>query len=217
MLKWIASWFKRAPLESFDQALSRERLIQASRILIIDDDEPLLVSELRVAGFSVDHDKTGEDTHNLDQQLYDLVILDYHGVGKRLGQGQGLELLRHIRRVTPRTRVMAYTSRSLSSTESDFFRLSHSVLPKDLGLGESLSRIEDELRKAFSKAHLFEALISKLTISDPIRKDEICAALTKALSKNDEGKFKEFLKKTAGSAAEKAVDLILARLFGGGK
>ena len=45
---------------------------------------------------------------------------------------QGLDLVKHLKRVSPRTRLIAYTSRSLNASESDFFRLSHAVLPKDL-------------------------------------------------------------------------------------
>jgi DNA-binding NarL/FixJ family response regulator len=209
----LKNLFGAPDLDEFDASLSRERLIQAGRIIIIDDEEPLLISELKSASFSVDHDRTGDDLHKIDQQIYDLAIVDYHGVGKRFGTGQGLELVRHIKRVSPRTRLLAYTSRSLNSTESDFFRLCHAVLPKDLGLVDSLARIEAELRKAFTKEHLFEALIAKLEVTDPAKKESARAALAKALSKGDETGFKKHLRTLAGKTGEKAVDLIFARLF----
>jgi len=214
MLRKLKAMFKQPSLDFFDQSLSRERLIQAGRIVFIEDEEPLLISELRSAGFSVDHDRTGEDLHNIDQQIYDLAVVDYHGVGQRLGKGQGLDLLKHIRRVSPRTRVMAYTSRSLSSAESEFFRLSHAILPKDLGLVDSLGRVETELRKAFTKEHLFEAMIAKLNMADAEEKEAARCALVKALKKGEENRFKEHVKKLAGSTAEKAVELIIARMFG---
>ena len=210
----LKSWFKKAPsLESFDQTLTRERLIQSGRIILVDDETPLLIQELKDEGFAVDHDLEGKDLHNLESQIYDLAILDYHGVGQRLGSSQGLDLLKHIRRVSPRTRLIAYTSRSLNAAESEFFRLSHSVLPKDLGLGDSLVLIESELRKAFSKEHLFEALISKLQLSKPQDKQYFHDALVKALSKGDESTFKEAITKAVGDASQKAVEIIISKLF----
>ena len=167
----ITTWFKKIPaLNSFDQTITRERLIQSGRIIVVDDETPILIGELKDEGFAVHHDLEGKDLHNIENQIYDLAILDYHGVGQRLGNSQGLDLLKHIRRVSPRTRIIAFTSRSLNAAESEFFRLSHAVLPKDLGLGDSLALIEGELRKAFSKEHLFESLITKLQISNPQEK-----------------------------------------------
>jgi ActR/RegA family two-component response regulator len=171
-------WFgKKKTLQDFDKGLSRERLIQGGRVVVIDDEQPLLIQELRDRGFSVDHDRDGSSLHKYDNQLFDVAIVDYHGVGQKLGPGQGLDLLRYIRRVSPRTRLVAYTSRSLSAAESEFFRLSHSVLSKDLGLNDSMTQIEGELRKALAKEHLFEALVEKLNISPGSERDKMRDAL----------------------------------------
>ena len=214
MFEKLRNIWKQPELSAFDQTLTRERLIQTGRIIVIDDEDPLLIKEIRGEGFAVDHDKTGADLRHLESQIYDVAIVDYHGVGQKLGAGQGLDLLKHIRRVSPRTRIIAYTSRSLTAAESEFFTLSHAVLPKDLGLGDSLALIETELRKAFSKEYLFEALLAKLNISSAAEKKRIQKALIKALSHGNETQFVEVITKFAGVAAEKAVGLIIARLFG---
>lgn len=213
MLKSISSLWKKPSLQSFDSLLTRERLIQGGRIVVIDDEEPLLIDELRRVGFAVDHDKTGSDLRNYDNQIYDVAIVDYHGVGGQLGAGQGLDLLKHISRVSPRTRLVAYTSRSLTAAESEFFRLSHVVLPKDMGLGDSLVLIEGELKKSLEKEHLFESLIDKLAVTDGAQRERVQAALVRALSNNNEGQFKEFVSKFAGQAAEKSVEIIIDKLF----
>jgi CheY-like chemotaxis protein len=200
-------------LSSFDGALTRERLVQGGRIVVIDDENPLLIEELRQEGFAVDHDTSGANLHNIEGQIYDVAILDYHGVGQRLGAAQGLDLLKHIRRVSPRTRVIAYTSRSLNASESEFFRLSHVVLPKDLGLGDSLALVEGELRKALSKEHLFEALIAKLSVADSDEKERLRIALAKALARKDESKFKDTIIRIAGKAGEKTAEIIIKQLF----
>ncbi|WP_434034838.1 hypothetical protein [Cupriavidus sp. a3] len=201
------------PLATFDGALTREELIQKGRIAFIDDEEPLLIEHIKSSQFVVEHDRTGDDLRNYDAQLYDVAIVDYYGVGQRLGAGQGLDLIKHIRRVSPRTRIIAYTSRSLNASESEFFRLSHAVLPKDMGLGDSMLLIEEELRKALSKEHLFEALIIKLSVSRSEDRDKMRDALSKALSGKDKTKFKEYLSKAVGIAAEKTVEAIIGKMF----
>lgn len=210
MLDW--PW-KKKNLSAFDHPLTREQLIQAGRTVFIDDEKPLLIDALHKEGFAVDHDPSGNDLHHLESQIYDVAIIDYYGVGQRLGDSQGLELVRHARRVSPRTRLIAYTARSLDAKESDFFRLSHAVLPKDLGLVDSLALIETELKKAFAKDHLFESLIAKLNISDEQDKLELRDALIKALSKGRDDKFKDILASMAGKAAEKGVQIIIMKLF----
>lgn len=204
---------KTQSLESFDSSLSRERLVQGGRIVVIDDEHPLLIDELRKGGFSVDHDPTGDELSKFDNQLYDVAIVDYHGVGRRLGDSHGLELLRYIGRVSPRTRLVAYTSRSLSAAESEFFRLSHAVLQKDLGLGDSLALIENELRRAFSKEHLFEALVAQLKLKSPEAKHDLERALIGALSKKDEAQFRRYLSNSLGVIVEKTLEITIGKLF----
>lgn len=200
-------------LASFDASLSRDKLIQNGRIIVIDDENPLIVEELQKAGFSIDHDQLGEDLTKLDNQLYDVAIIDFHGVGRRLGASQGLDLLKHIKRVSPRTRLIAYTSRSLNSAESEFFRLSHVVMPKDMGLGDSMALVEDQLRLAFSKEHLFEALLKKLNLTENEDRKKIQTELIKSLTKGDENGFKKYIVKIVGVASEKSIEYILGRLF----
>lgn len=210
---WGFSLGKEPSLSSFDAAIGREKLIQNGRITVIDDEYPFLIEELQKYGFSVDHDKTGNDLAKLDSQLYDIAIIDFHGVGQRLGSSQGLDLLRHIRRVSPRTRVIAYTSRSLSAAESEFFRLSHVVMPKDLGLEDSMAIVEEQLKLAFSKEHLFEALLTKLNVTTPEEKKKLRSVLINALQKEDEAGFKNTLERVAGQAALKGAEYIISRIF----
>ena len=214
MFTLVANMWRTPTLASFDSSLTRERLIQNGRIVVIDDESPLMIEELRKVGFSVDHDRSGDDLHKLDSQLYDVAIVDFYGVGQRLGTNHGLEILKHIRRVSPRTRLISYTSRSLNAAESEFFRLSHVVLPKDMGLGESLTLIEHQLHLAFMKEHLFEALVAKLNVSDPTERERIQKTLAKALKRRDGSAFKAFLAKAAGTVAEKSVEKIIDRMFG---
>jgi hypothetical protein len=209
----IFGWGAAPELSTFDAALPREELIQQGRIAFIDDEEPLLLDHIRKSQFSVDHDHDGADLRNYEAQLYDVAIVDYYGVGQHLGSGQGLDLIKHIRRVSPRTRLIAYTSRSLNASESEFFRLSHVVLPKDMGLGDSMAVIEDELRKALGKEHLFEAIVTKLSVANADDREKMRTALANALAKRDKTKFKEYVSRAVGVAAEKTVEAVINKLF----
>lgn len=209
----IFGWGYTPKLSTFDGALPREELIQQGRIAFIDDEEPLLIDHIRKSQFSVDHDQDGADLRNYEAQLYDVAIVDYYGVGQHLGLGQGLDLVKHIRRVSPRTRLIAYTSRSLNASESEFFRLSHVVLPKDMGLGDSMAVIEDELRKALAKEHLFEAIVTKLSVANADDREKMRTALANALAKRDKTKFKEYVSRAVGVASEKTVEAVINKLF----
>jgi DNA-binding NtrC family response regulator len=213
MFKWLTSLWEKSSLDSFNDVITRDRLIQNGRILFIDDEEPLLIKELTKESFAVDHDKTGDDLHKVEAQLYDVLILDYYGVGQRFGTGQGLDILKYVRRISPRTRIIAYTSKSLSASESEFFRQSNAVLPKDMGLGDSLALIESELRRAFEKENLFEALLSKLSVTDADEAPRLRSALVSSLKKKDENGFKALLKTVTGKTIDKGVEMIIARLF----
>lgn len=208
-------WLKRAPLlETYGAGAARDVLIQAGRIIFVDDEDVPLIEQLRHAGFAVDHDRTGSEFETqINNQTYDVALLDHTGVGMQYGSGQGLDLLRHVRRVSPRTRIIAYTSRALGSGESDFYRLADAVLAKDAGKRESLEVVEEQIRSAFNKQHLFDALMSKLAISSPSKRAELKAILEKSLFSNDQSKIRAALKRAAGFAAEKGVDIVLNRLF----
>ena len=86
-------------------------------------------------------------------------------------------------------------------------------MPKDLGLGDSLVIIETELRKAFEKEHLFDALIQKLDISNGTERERLKNALITSLKQKNENQFAVQIKRITGKAAEKGSEIIIARLF----
>ncbi len=96
-------FFVKHKIEELELKLNRDDLIRRSRILIVDDEKPDLIDDLQKARFSVDYlpDVTPENLHELERSEYDLVILDFGNVGSRMGPQQGLELMKHIKRVRP--------------------------------------------------------------------------------------------------------------------
>lgn len=208
-------WLNRPPkLESYQNGLARDVLIQSGRIIFIDDELIPLIEELKMSGFAVNHDTTGHDfEQQVVGQFFDVAVIDYSGVGKKYGSKQGLDLMRFIRRVSPRTRVVAYTSKGLGSDKSDFYRLADTVLAKDAGVTDSLACIEEQLQKAFSKLHLFEAMLKTLDVSSTRDREALKSAFEKALKDRDQSTLKRRIKSVTGMAVDKGVDIILAKLL----
>lgn len=207
--------FRGAPaLESYENGLPRDALIQSGRILFVDDELVPLIEDLKVAGFAVNHDLSGHDYEQLVAgQAFDVAVVDYSGVGRKYGPKQGLDLMRFIRRVSPRTRIVAFTSKGLGSDKSDFYRLADTVLAKDAGLAEALACIEEQLQKAYSKQHLFDALLKSLDVSSPKDRLAIREAVEKAIDRRDQAGLKGAIKKVVGPVVDKGIDILLAKFF----
>jgi CheY-like chemotaxis protein len=134
--------------------------------LIIDDEEPQLRQDLEGLGFAITWAKDIDQKlqQQIESGIFDLILLDFAGVGASMGPDQGLDILRHVKRVCPAVIVLAYTSKSLDSSKADFYIIADGVLPKDAGIKESLEKVEEALRKAMSPANLWKALLAKLDI-----------------------------------------------------
>ena len=147
---------------SISQKLPREELIRRSRILFIDDETPGLITDLQKAHFAVDHvtDIDSTNIEYIDKKLYDLILLDFGGVGLHFGEDEGLSLLKYIKRVNPATIVLSYTSKALKPHHADFYRLTDGVLQKDAGIADSTEKIEEALRKAHSISNVWSGLLA---------------------------------------------------------
>jgi len=203
-------------LENYSSSLTRHDLIRNSRVLVVDDEKIELITELSREGFSVDHDPSGKETAKIEKGIYDLVLLDYAGVGGSYGSEQGLALLRHIRRINPAVFILAYTSKSLPPEHSDFYRLTDGTLRKDAGLQESIEKIESSLREALNLNRLWNAILQLGDIPPDSRKEsELRAALIKSLKKREIQNIRKKLTEVLTSKlTDTLIDAILKKMFG---
>lgn len=164
--RWRKIDFSERPIPPAD-------LMRRCRLLVVDDEYPELVDELKALGYSVDYEKDIDknNINKLHKNLYSAVILDYRGVGKEFGNDHGLSLLRHLKRVVPATVIIAYTSKPVTSKNSDFFRIADFVLNKDDGIQESTEKIETALRRAVSIENLWGAFLGSLNVSKGSEED----------------------------------------------
>lgn len=164
---WVALSDDDIPiLESLNKNISREKLKRSTRILVIDDDPIDLVKDLQQEGFIIEQDQKGDDISKIERGYFDLVILDFKGVGKKYGNHEGLDLLKTIKRVNPAVYVLTYTTQTLPSTQSsEFYTLSDGNLNKEAGVGESVALIEASLRKSVRIERLWSAILKLLDVS----------------------------------------------------
>src|SRR5438045_126277 len=102
-------FFRKKPLiGTMNRALPRSEVLRRGRIAILDDEEPEMLQDLLKQGLSVTHLSSTEEPqfHALVDGAYDLLLLDYGGIGLRFGQDQGLDVLRHLKRINPSLRIL---------------------------------------------------------------------------------------------------------------
>jgi CheY-like chemotaxis protein len=219
-------WRKKS-IEGLKIAMTRDEILRRSRILIVDDESPDLIDDLKKAHFSVDYvkDITNENLELIDRPLYDLMILDYGNVGREFGSDQGLSLLKHAKRVNPSLVVLAYTSKSLPSSQADFYRMSDGILSKDAGIGESMEKIEEALKKAFNVKNLWLGFLHAAGVAPGSETDLMWQTLF-VEGVSNQNKMKEFRMKAMGffsgdnskqigiAILEKLVEISLKALIG---
>jgi DNA-binding response OmpR family regulator len=179
---------KTASIREMKTTIPRDELVRHSRILIVDDEEPALKVDLEKEGFAVQWyaDVDSALLRQIERMQYDLILLDFSGVGTSLGNQEGLDILKHVKRVAPAVVILSYTSKALKSKHADFYRLTDGVLPKDAGIGDSLEKIESALRSARSAENLWKALLHRIG-ADPAsaEADELQKRILKAAKKSD--------------------------------
>jgi DNA-binding NarL/FixJ family response regulator len=220
-------WFKSYKVEDLKTHLSREELIRRSRILIIDDERPDIIDDLKKAGFAIDYetDMTSDNMKIIENSVYDLLLLDYGNVGKSFGTHEGLDLLKHIKRVNPAIIILAYTSKNLSSDQADFYRLTDGVLSKDAGIQTSLEKIEEGLEKAHSIQNIWGSFLQIAGISVGSEEDKEWQnlyiksfnskkKLIKLKQKAAEVLKSDNSKKIGFALLEKGIELSIKHIFG---
>jgi DNA-binding NarL/FixJ family response regulator len=159
------AWFsKRQAISAMTAVLPRAEILRRGRIAVLDDEPPEMLQDLRDQGLSVDHLASTADPrfNRLAEAFYDLLLLDYGGIGGKFGEDEGLDVLKYLKRVNPGFRVVAFTARTFDASKGDFFRLCDGIIKKDAGIRETLEQVEFHLGTVLTPAHQFQALTSAL-------------------------------------------------------
>ena len=210
-------WFggRKQHVSGMTKALPRQDLIQRGRIAVLDDETPEMLKDLRDNGLSVDHLVSTEDPNfaRLQTAFYDLLLLDYGGIGGRFGKDEGLDVLRFLKRVNPALRILAFTARTFDASKADFFRLCDGVVSKDAGIRETLETLEFHLGHVLTPSYQFEALTRTLQLTRDER-HRVEKVLGKALqSPGDHSKASAIIRPLAKGGTEALAEALIKKIL----
>jgi hypothetical protein len=178
---------KEVDLDKLTEELPREELLRRARCVILDDQSPEFLSDLQGHGLAVEHWTSTDNPSlaRLETGFYDLLLLDYSGVGSKYGKAEGLDFLRHLKRVNKSLVILAFTGKTFDSSKADFFRLTDGVIKKDSGIADTLAEVERHLSRALTPAYQWNAFLLTLNITDHTSRE--AKALQKVFSKHITG------------------------------
>jgi DNA-binding NarL/FixJ family response regulator len=198
-----------------DASLPRSELLRQGRIALLDDETPEMLKDLQGHGLSIDHLRSTDDPNfqRLAEGFYDLLLLDYGGIGSTFGKDEGLDVLRYLRRINPALRILAFTARTFDSSRADFFRLCDAVVKKDSGTRETLEQIEFHLAQVLTPAYQLKALVRALGLSQEAE-GTLAKAIAGAVSDPTKtSKVKASLKKLVKTGSETLMETLLTKLL----
>ena len=221
-------WFSntKPTVEQMTDALPRAEVLRWARVAVLDDEAPEMLQDLQGQGLAITHVRSTEDPQfqSVADGGYDLLLLDYGGIGPRFGPDEGLDVLRYLKRVNPALRILAFTGRTFDASKADFFRLCDGVVKKDAGIRETMELLESHLSEVLTPYYQFESLTSALGLNVEQRR-ELEKTLSKAIRENS-GKdraisvVRRFAKRGSAKVFEalviKAIELGVASLAAGG-
>lgn len=141
-------------------SIALEDIKKRARLLVIDDEDFIYRDLFKGDGYQIDKWDDVEELSKLEQNYYDIVLLDVQGVGKKLSSEQGLGILQHIRKTTPTQIVIAFSNADYSLKYTDFFSQADAVLSKGADYVEFKRTVDKLLLQRFSLGFYVGKVIS---------------------------------------------------------
>jgi hypothetical protein len=202
----------KEPTNPFNGLTSTKELRRRiSKILFVDDEKIEIVQDIRDLGYNANlrSDISPENIGEIERGEFQIVFLDFEGVGKKYGDQQGLGLLRHIKNVAPSVFIVSYTSKSIRPEFADFYRLADTTLGKDRGIGEAQSVIDAALEKIYSPEKLWSDLNTMLKL-DKTKQVKLSEYTEKAISKKN---FSDVVGYVASVAQNEQVRSLVSTMY----
>lgn len=211
----FAMWtrFKRQSITEMRSPLPRLEVLRKGRIAVLDDEVPEMLPDLAGHGLSVMHIASTDDAQfqALADGYYDLLLLDYGGIGPRFGKDEGLDVLKYLKRVNPALRILAFTARTFDASKADFFRLCDGIVKKDAGIRETLEQIEANLAEVLTPAYQFDALERAIGTSDGGSREVEKAVSTAVSRPGKTDAALQLVKRLAKSGSGKVIEVLLSK------
>lgn len=130
--------------------LPLDEIKKRARLLVIDDQDFVYKTLFEGDGYIMDKWDDVEDLIKLEQNFFDVILLDVQGVGSKLSAEQGLGVLQHIRHTAPAQLVIAFSNADYSLKYQDFFKLADATLSKGSDYVEFKRKVDELLLQRFS-------------------------------------------------------------------
>jgi len=173
--------------------LSFDELKKRTRILIIDDENFEYIPLFKGDGYAIDKwdDIKTEKLTELEEGLYDIILLDIQGVGKELSQDQGFGILRHLKRSNPTQIIIAYSNSDYNLRYQDFFQLADDTIGKTSDYFDFKEIVDKNIRKLFSYEYYYSLVEKEINNKADIKK--VQQYFNKSLKTRDTKVFSHYL------------------------
>src|SRR3954454_2817568 len=89
-------------------SLTLDEIRSRARILVIDDDPFGYLQMFTEAEYNIEQWFDVTSLAPLEQEVYDIIILDISGVGRKISADEGLGVLKAVRSVSPTQIIIAF-------------------------------------------------------------------------------------------------------------
>jgi CheY-like chemotaxis protein len=150
---------------------SLEEIKKRSKILVIDDNDFAYEALFKRDGYTIEKWDDVVNLSKLENNYFDIILLDIQGVGQNESEEEGFGVLKHIRAKSPAQIVIAFSNADWSLKYQDFFDLADRKLAKTQDYVEFKRTVDDLLTKRFDPYFYTEKIgkIQSLNHTDKTR------------------------------------------------
>lgn len=183
---------------------SFEEIKKRAKILVIDDNDFAYAPLFSRDGYTIEKWDDIENLEKLENNYYDLILLDIQGVGQNESEEEGFGILKHIRAKSPAQIVIAFSNADWSLKYQGFFDLADKKLAKNQDYVEFKRTVDDLLTLRFNHNFYLDKIERIQNLSPSEKAKIIQTAQNSMLS----GKIKDINSATKGVSKEDAQIII---------
>jgi CheY-like chemotaxis protein len=170
-----------------------DEIRKRARLLVIDDQGFNYKALFEKDGYSLTEWRDVEDLSKLENNFFDIILLDVNGVGKLLSNEQGLGVLQHIRQSSPAQLVIAFSNAKFDLKYQTFFELADATLSKDIDYVDFKRKVDELLRKRFSAGFYTLRIANALGNSD-VSREVLHQEVSRSMLHGDASPVLQFIK-----------------------
>jgi CheY-like chemotaxis protein len=184
-----------------------EEIKKRARILVIDDNDFAYEQLFTRDGYTIEKWDDIENLEKLENNYFDLILLDIQGVGQNESEEEGFGILKHIRSKSPAQIVIAFSNSDWSLKYQGFFDLADRKLAKSQDYVEFKRTVDDLLALRFNHSFYIEK-IEKIQHLSPLEKSKIIQAAQSSMLNGNAGEIKTATKGISKEDAHLAISIV---------